>query len=532
MIFWVQTLKVLIHIFKMEITFSNTLKKFIVKEMSFREKKLYSHFFSLDKKIGKLTSKTVFRILEFYDFFDKVALSECIRQMTAFNDSSKTESDFCPPSRLNLHYLPYQKAGVEFCCQRNNILLADEMGLGKTIQIIGTINFLNTFQLQKEILIICPASLKYNWKNELEKWLTNEYGIHLIQGTKGITRDRTKQNIYIINFDILSKNSKLIHENEFDLLVVDEAHFLKNKKTQRSKAVFGTIGSKKQSNKIKATRKIFSTGTPILSKPKDLFPMLNYLFPSVFWNEYSFEERYCDAKMTTFGRDVSGASNLEELNYLLRISGMVRRLKAEVLKDLPDKTRRLIEVDIKTKAKITTLKWARAIKTMDLSSFPLEEIASYRKQVGIAKIETIVEYVTQLLENSNKKIILFAHHVEVINSYYNLLIQFNPVKITGETSIELRNENVDKFQTDDKCRLFIGNLQAAGVGLTLTASDYVIMAELDWNPSTMEQAEDRAHRITQKNNVMIDYFVVNDSIESNIARTMLSKMKIQHKILN
>ncbi|KKK72678.1 hypothetical protein LCGC14_2901470, partial [marine sediment metagenome] len=242
--------------------------------------------------------------------------------------SRAVESSIKVPAPDGLEYMPFQLAGIEFALGRENTLFGDEMGLGKTMQAIGVINSQGAIV---RTLVVCPATLKLNWKTELEKWLTRQpQTVAVAHANQPFPRADT----VIINFDILTKFADEIKRERWDILIVDECHFVKNPKTQRSKAV----------KAITAKRRLYLTGTPIVNRPVELWPIISELAPDVFNHFWTFALRYCKAKYNGFGWDMKGASNLPELQKKLRSTIMVRRLKSEVLKELPPKVRQVIEI--------------------------------------------------------------------------------------------------------------------------------------------------------------------------------------------
>jgi len=473
-------------------------------------------------------------------------------------DSRKTESDIDVPVPFNLSYLPYQKAGIEFISKRIHVLLADDPGLGKTIQVIGAINYLQNI---KKILIVCPASLKINWKRECESWLVNPRKIQLLYSLPAKLKDYKEHgyhfnptsDIFIINYDILKNFKDEIKKTKWDLLVLDEAHYVKNRKAIRSKIAFS----------IKAKKKIFLTGTPIENRPMDVFPLLKSLDPVNWKNYFDFGMRYCNGNQTNFGWDFNGACRLDELQYKLRSSIMIRRKKIDVLKDLPPKFRqvielpsigleKLIEKEISSKEKIklvsssvknaetgslsdTNEGFADRISELsgDSKNYDFSEIARARYDVAIAKIPLVVEHLKNCFNDSPKhKIVLFGFHRDVISKLQEECVEYNPVILVGGMNDADKQFSIDTFNKEDSCRLFIGNIRAAGVGITLVSSHHVIFAELDWNPAVITQCEDRVHRIGQKENVLVQHLVLENSMDAKMIKTIIDKQKIADSLLD
>ena len=416
---------------------------------------------------------------------------------------------------------PFQTAGVEYMKSTFRCILADEMGLGKTVQVAGLINTCPGIQ---RVLIVCPASLKGNWHNELNAWLTRPLSIQILSGR---TCDIEPTDITIVNYDILSAHTEALLSGKadskghiWDLVVFDEAHYLKSISAERTKAARIVAPS--------AARLVFLTGTPLVNKPADLFVMLNAIDSEQFKSKQAFEIRYCNGhnERLKFGSKIVyrwnnfGATNIPELRSRLAPL-MLRRLKADVLKDLPEKFHQVIEIDAADMFRDVGLsgEWWNEVEHVSVSA-----TAQARKACGLDKVKAVATHVEMLFQEKNK-VILFGYHKDVIAALAEKLVKYNPVVITGETPANKRTDLVKAFQESEKCRLFIGNIMAAGVGLTLTASDIVVFAELDWVPGNMKQAEDRAHRIGQKNNVLIQYLVA-PGIDAEIGRALARKIEV------
>jgi SNF2-related domain/Family of unknown function (DUF6011)/Helicase conserved C-terminal domain len=444
------------------------------------------------------------------------------------------------PAPEGLAYLPYQRGGIFYTMQRQSTLIADDMGLGKTIQALGAINADPTV---KSVLVISPASLKLNWKREAEKWLVRPMTVEVTNG------GFPNADMVIVNYDVLVKFRDQIMARHWDLLIVDEAHYAKNPKAQRTKMLFGS--KKDGMSAIQAGRRIFLTGTPILNKPVELWTLVQALDPEDLGrNFHRFTVRYCAAYKHRFGWDRNGASNLDELQTRLRGKFMVRRLKSEVLVDLPAKRRQVIDIapngatsviDRENALNQRKLDAIRAVAEAEASgnkaaydsavanlkeaeSVAFAEISALRHEVAVAKIPAVIEHVEMCLENEGK-IVVFAHHLDVIEA---LMAAFpGSAMVSGlEPNLAKRDAAVARFQNDPACRVFIGGIKAAGVGLTLTAASHVVFAELDWTPGGVTQAEDRCHRIGQKNMVLVQHLVFDGSLDSRIAKIIVDKQNV------
>lgn len=500
--------------------------------------------------------------------------------------SRATGAELTLPVPKGLDYLPYQKAGIAYAVRKGNALIADEPGLGKTIQAIGVSN---TTPKARKILIVTPASLKINWAREWRKWCVKGLSIGEVAGGKPgdwpVTDTGHTPDVVIINFDLAQQHHKRLTDTPWDLMIVDEAHALKNDQTKRTKLILGD-GAK--SAGIPRHRTLLLTGTPILNRPKEIWTLAHALDPDYFNNKLRFALRYCNAHQTDHGWNMDGASNLKELQRELRARIMVRRRKADVLKDLPPKTRQVIplsndtitrrerHVIQKAADKLADIRQQRdtleadyhasdrqserdaqtyneeVARLQDMEKIVFERLSLVRKETAIAKIPQVMELVEQGLE-AGGKLILFAHHKEVIEAYTIALNDYFQRKaqatgrgrykrpstppstiavVSGATKTNDRQPQADKFQDDPNCRVFLGSIGAAGVGLTLTKASLVIFGELDWVPGNVSQAEDRAHRLGQLGNVLVWHAVVDGSIDARMARRLVEKQAVLDSALD
>lgn len=426
------------------------------------------------------------------------------------------------PCLPGLNYLPYQEGGISIARDRNAVLFGDEMGLGKTIQAIG---WLNCHPEIESCLVVCPATLKINWAREMDKWLVSPC-----------------VDVTIVNYDVLHKLDLSQH---YDVAILDEAHYIKNNKARRSQFC----------RMIRADNKIALTGTPILNRPIELWNVLHWLDP-LRWPVSSYMPyaiRYCGAfqrriKVRGTYRKVwvmDGASNLDELREHLRPL-MIRRLKADVLKDLPPKRRQIIELpttglspDLREQLRICTmsvqgLEHAYRDNVQKLESalqVAWMNMAEVRHEAGLVKASKALELIQDAIEASGK-VVVFAHHRDVIAQLTEALVDYRPAVITGDTPHPARQTAVDAFQTDPGVRVFIGQIQAAGVGITLTAASHVIFVELDWTPGVVSQAEDRCHRIGQKDSVLVQHLVLEGSLDAHMAKALVRKQSTIERALD
>lgn len=433
---------------------------------------------------------------------------------------------------------PYQIEGALWLAKNPFALLADEMGLGKTIQVIAWANMVRP----KNILIICPASLKINWCNEWAAHTTLNGLIGYVRGSKwpeGVS-------IVVINYDLLARHRVRLREELWDAIILDEAHYIKNATAQRTKEI---LGSKRMKIKaIPACQRIALTGTPMLNRPIEMYPLLRWLrSPNIGKNELEYAMKYCGAHLVDMGYgkqwDFRGASNLDGLRDEVLAPLMLRRDKVSVLQDLPDKVKQVIAVDVKRtkhdesiKKEIDALDAMTAVSPDEIinslqSLVPdMTEMSTARLEEGLAKLPAVIEHLEDAISDG-RKVVCFCHHREVALALQTHFA-YKAVHVIGGMTAESKNDAVSCFQTSESKQLFIGNIQAAGVGITLTASSHVVFAELSWVPGEMLQAEDRCHRFGQKNSVLVQYLVVNNSLEAAMAKALVRKSKILSKVLD
>jgi SWI/SNF-related matrix-associated actin-dependent regulator of chromatin subfamily A-like protein 1 len=482
------------------------------------------------------------------------AIELAMRQLQARTRLRVTDGDVQVPAPPGLAYLPYQRAGIAFAARRCNTLIADEMGLGKTIMAIGLANM----GLGASMLVICPASLRLNWQLELEKWLIVKRRVTVI----GMGNDAwpTDAQVVVINYDLLAKFRAELRSVTWDLLVCDEAQCLKSADAKRT---YEVIGHRDQEtgeafDPIPAKRRVMLTGTPIVDRPLELWPIVHFLDPDTWSDLSAFGRRYCALFRDGVARDseslyedCAGASHLDELQDRLRSTIMIRRLKADVLKELPPKRRQIIAMPPNGCAKYleaerqaqacheAALREARAAvdlakasddeaayksavdRLRDASRAAFEEIAQVRHGTAIAKIPYVVEH----LRAASGKCVVFCHHCDVVDGIKAELGDA-AVVADGRMPTAERQAAVNRFQTDPRVQFFIGSIRTTGGGITLTAASHVVFAELDWTPGAMSRAEDRLHRVRQRNSVLVQHVVLEGSIDARLVRTIVSKQEV------
>ncbi|XP_017680879.1 PREDICTED: SWI/SNF-related matrix-associated actin-dependent regulator of chromatin subfamily A-like protein 1 isoform X2 [Lepidothrix coronata] len=423
-------------------------------------------------------------------------------------------------SKIVTSLMPFQREGVNFAILRNGrLLLADDMGLGKTIQAICIAAY---YQKEWPLLVVTPSSVRFTWAEAFHRWLPSlspDSTNVIVTGKDNLTGSL----INIISFDLLSKMDKQL-KSTFQVVIVDESHFLKNIKTARCRAAMPLLKA--------AKRVILLSGTPAMSRPVELYTQIAAVQPSFFPQFHSFGLRYCDARKMPWGWDYSGSSNLTELKILLEESIMIRRLKSDVLSQLPAKQRKMVVVapegiNAKTKA-VLEAEAKRMAKGYKSKQQEKEALLVFFSRTAEAKIRSVIEYILELLESGNNKFLVFAHHKIMLDAVVAELEKKHVeyIRIDGSTPSVERQSLCQKFQFSEKQVVAVLSLTAANMGLTLSAADLVVFAELFWNPGILIQAEDRAHRIGQTSSVNVHYLVARGTADDYLWPMIQEKIRV------
>ena len=416
--------------------------------------------------------------------------------------------------------LEHQKEAIQKLVENKKFILADDMGLGKTTSTIIAALESNS----KKVLIICPATLKINWKREIENY--SDKSIYIAE-SKNFS---TEADFVIINYDIIKnfhdpkkKNESQVLASNFDLVIIDEAHYIKNGTAQRTKLI---------NDIVKNTERLWLlTGTPMTSRPIDYFNLLSIIDSPVAKNWLAYAVRYCQGYQFNVGGrkiwNVTGASNLEELRD--RTLGLtLRRLKENVL-DLPDKI--ITPVYLRLKSKLYENVMGEYYDWYDKNpdeskslTVQFSKLTKIRQIIADEKTQQTIELAENILEQ-DKKVIIFCNFTDSLNKIAEHFGK-SAVKLDGSMSKPNRQNSVDQFQENPKVKVFVGNIKAAGVGITLTAAEAVIMNDLSFLPSDHAQAEDRAYRYGQKNNVLVYYPIFENTIEGIIYDILNNKKQV------
>ena len=417
---------------------------------------------------------------------------------------------------------PHQADGVAYLLSKKRVILADDMGLGKTRQAIVA---MEAGAPDGKVLVVCPASLKLNWKREIQM-VDATAEVEVLGVDKEANRD---PRWVIVNYDILRKHAERLHAVEWSGVILDEAHFIKNA-SQRTNHCLKLLGVQADAHApvIGPEFVFLLTGTPMTNRPKDLFNLLRCVGHPSARSFLSFAKRYCDAYRNDYGWVTTGASNLEELNLLMK-EVSIRRKKEEVL-ELPPKIRSWVPVDISgSKAAFNAVErfltwYAGTDPSQPNDTEFLARLMKVRTALHKAKQGDVGERIRDVV-GSGEKVVVFTCFSDGIERHKRKLGD-SAVTIKGSDTPEQRMAAVDRFQEDDTVRVALCNIIAGGVGITLTAGTHVIFQDLDWVPANHAQAEDRCYRLGQMSRVTVEYFLAAGTLDGYISELLEQKMKL------
>jgi len=493
--------------------------------------------------------------------------------------------DFRLPPDIELRQ--YQQIGVEEILYRKNVLLGDDMGLGKTIQVLAALNIARP----SNVLIVCPKSLCWNWFEESKRILLDDWQLDEMFTVGSIDYIDTKRRLLIVSYETVARFSAVLGATKWDWIVFDEFHYVKNVSSKRYKGVAKLVESQRILTKrndgelavnekgqhiVEHDAKILGlTGSPIVNFVRELFPLINLLDKKTWWSPSAFLKRYTSGDRNgnrNYGR------NQAELQKILRESIMIRRLKKDVLPELPAKQRQVIEFpsdgledlleeekkifEGRSRNKVDELadiimevnasgvvegeiNWEEIIKDLKYDKhYFFEEMARVRHLVALAKLPMVKEHIQDVLESheNGEKLVVFAHHrdvieelTEFINKWYfeNKSLTNACVSIYGGSHTDYEKQQVmNQFQSGDTLKCIVGGLKVIGHGFNMTRAAHCIFAELDWVPSTITQAEDRLHRFGQQEKILVQHLTLKNSMDALMAKKIINKQKQMNKVLN
>jgi SNF2 family DNA or RNA helicase len=434
-----------------------------------------------------------------------------------------------PSRQFRGKLLNFQKEGLDFLLKSSgNALLADEMGLGKTVQ---TLAYLGSEKQAFPVLVVAPLVTLNNWQREIDKFLKKKSrNGRLIDNQSpsstiirnGKSNELGKFNFYIINYELLDKRQTDLAKLNFRTIICDEVQNLRSKTTKKYAAV----------KKLAALKPVFYriglSGTPIYNRGSEIWPIVDILRPGLLGSFKEFCEYFC--YINDKGKAIVLKNKRDSLREELKKYVMLRRKKSDVLKELKDKVRYKELIDADSDYYINELDkiWKKleeeqiiAKTEFDKSSSYQRAIQSERQAAGVAKLPHVINFVKNIME-IEESVVVFCHHRAIHNLLHESLQEFSPSSIIGGQTDNFRQEQIDRFQKGET-KLMIAGLRAGNVGINLTEAKYVIFAELDWSPAIHRQAEDRLHRIGQKNTVFAYYLIGKGTLDDHVADVLVDK---------
>jgi len=451
-----------------------------------------------------------------------------VRERIDASQATDAEIEIAGLGSGELKLRPFQRGGIKYASEAKRCFVADEMGLGKTIQALGVIQAQDAYPA----LVVVPKAVKYQWAEEIGRWLPGRTA-QIVSGGKAV---ELVGDIVVINYDLLSKHIEGLKGRAWKAIVLDESQQIKNKKAKRSKAALELAEG--------IPVRLCLSGTPLLNRPVELVNQLAFLGRlGEFGGGWEFMRRYCGAKRTRFGWDMTGATNLDELARKLRASCYVRRVKRDVAKELPPLQRTEVPVEIERKreyrsAVADVVKWVvdrkvergalpagEALSAFDRAykAEALVRINGLRQLAVEHKLNGAIEWIGNFLD-SDGKLVVFAHHRAVQEKLAEALADYDPATISGGDSDEQREAAKDKFWNEDSCRVMIASMQAANFGLNLQVASSVAFVEFGWHMAIMEQAEARVHRIGSEASSVNSYWLFGrDTFDENMIELIKRK---------
>jgi len=425
--------------------------------------------------------------------------------------------------------LNFQKMGLDFLLKSSgNALLADDMGLGKTVQ---TLAYIASEKQSLPALIVAPLVTLTNWQREIERFMKKkskncrivENDVPTITSIRsGKRKDISNYDFYLINYELLHKRQADLSKLKIRTLVCDEVQHLRSKTTQKYKAVKTLVTMKSMKYRVGLS------GTPIYNHGSEIWPIVDILKPGLLGNFKEFCEYFCyqDEK----GKAIVVPNKRDGLRYVLQRDVMLRRKKSDVLKELKDKVRYKETIDADEtyyKNELNKI-WSKLEEEQKNAETEFNKLSSYQRAIqserqaaGVAKLHHVIDFVKNIME-IEESVVVFCHHKNIHKLLHESLQEFKPSSIIGGQNDKIRQDNIDRFQNGDT-KLMVAGLRAGSMGINLTRAKYVIFAELDWTPAIHRQAEDRLHRIGQKNTVFAYYLIGKRTLDEHVANILVDK---------
>lgn len=489
-------------------------------------------------------------VLHLWDHADAAARAELSGLRQAWLASSARTADISVPAPPGHNYDPYQIACIAYAASRRNVLFGDAPGLGKTIEAIGLANYRGC----QRVLVVCPANVRRQWEKQIRAWSTIPRCLPYLvaKASDGV---HPQAHYVIVSYDIARDGLwDVLMRSRWDMVILDEAHYLKTTDAGRTRALFGGGEGRYKAGGIcgRADSVVALTGTPLPNRPRECYTLARALnFDAIDWmSEAHFRDRFNPSGLETSYRPDGTirrysweyVGRLPELNARLRCNFMARHLKEDVLSDLPPKRYELTYVD----STFAIQKALQAERMLDIdpeaminNGFVFDgQVSTVRLLMGEAMAPAAVEHVSMLLNGGLDKVVVYYHHTSVGDTLAEGLKSCGVVRVDGSTPQARRSGGpgtaVEVFKHDPRKRVFLGQMQAVGVGTDglQDATDWCVFAEPDWVPGTNEQCVDRLHRRGQAGNVMAQFLVAQGSLAEKIIGKSIDKARITSTVLD
>lgn len=417
----------------------------------------------------------------------------------------------------------HQVRGAAYIMRRDyQCVVGDEMGLGKTLTALAAAQF-----LEGRTLVVCPSNARPVWPREIDKWIEANY--HVLEPGEDVDSARAEIETHdpdyvIVSYDGMDRFQNLIADLEWSLAILDEAHYLRNRRTKRVQLARELI--------LEIPRRVLLTGTPLMNDPSELRSLLYFVHPDEWEDASWFRRRF--EKPWERGTSEVRESVVERLHAYLD-DVMVRRVKTDIFHELPEKQTHVHEVDL-------TPGWRREYREEEAQYATehdagndaigsLTQLNRLRQLAVNGKLEDVIPHLERLLD-SGEKVVVFGFFLSGLRTLERDFGRYDPVVLTGSSTDRQRESAVKRFQNDDSCRLFLGQINAAGQAITLTAARHVVFLDLVWNPSVMRQAMDRVHRRGQAGDVHVHFFITEDTIEEDIRDVLEQKASLVDAVVD
>ncbi len=401
-------------------------------------------------------------------------------------------------------------------------IVGDEMGLGKTLTSLSAAQYLDG-----PTLVVCPSNARPVWPREIEKWIEADYGVLSPGDDVQAAYERFHEEGWdytIVSYDGLDRFYDLIDAIEWDLVIIDEGHYLRNRRTKRVQLARELL--------LDIPRRVMLTGTPLMNDPSELRSLLYFIHPDEWEDATWFGRRF--KKPWERGTPEVREQVVERLHEYLD-DVMIRRVKSDIFHELPDKSTHVHHVDLtpgwRREYREEEQQYAKEHDAASDALGSLQRLNRLRQLAVNGKLEDVIPHIRRLL-GEDEKVVVFGFFLSGLRTLKDSFAEYEPATLTGSSSDTQRKQAVERFQTDDDCRLFLGQINAAGQAITLTAARHVVFLDLVWNPSVMRQAMDRVHRRGQTDDVHVHFFVTEDTIEEDIRTVLEEKARLVDAVVD